>query len=188
MIFCLPLFCLDLLCAEVPCLFNIFDDQVVAYRFKHWVLALDGDEQLAPETWQQIMQVTAEDKLAACFLPRITFFSDTKHFRAGYGLWPDPQLRLFKRTDKTKFINPVHEVLTGVSGTTAFLLHCPILHYSYILKDRQMLAQRLDVFNQAAGKNLHRLSEEYPCLSIAWHDDFQAISQPVQYLLLPYKE
>ena len=150
-----------------------------------WVLALDADERLAPETWQQVLNLTTQQDISAAFLPRLTFYPNQNHFRAGLGLWPDPQLRLFKQTPKTRFDRPVHEILEGIEGQQILLLHAPILHYSYTLKNRELLQERLAVFNQAAGHNMHMLSQEYPFLPLAWHADFQKISAQIQYIILP---
>ena len=150
-----------------------------------WVLALDADERLAPETWQQVFALTTQQDISAAFLPRLTFYPNEAHFRVGFGLWPDPQLRLFKQTPNTRFNRPVHEILEGIEGQQVLLLHAPILHYSYTLKNRELLQERLAVFNQAAGREVHMLSEEYPCLPLAWHNEFQKISAQIQYIILP---
>ncbi len=157
----------------------------LAFCTAPWVLALDADERLPPKSWQQVLEITNQNEIEACFLPRLTLYPNELHFRAGFGLWPDPQLRLFKKTAQTQFNRPIHEVLQGVEGSQALLLHAPILHYSYILKNRELLQQRLAVFNQAAGREAHRLNQEYPCLPMAWHDQFQKISAPIKYLVLP---
>lgn len=134
-----------------------------------WALSLDVDERLAPEVWEYIREEIAAPRAAAYLLPRLTLYPDEKHFRMGYGLWPDPQLRLFKRESQLRYINPVHEILTGFSGSPALLPHCPITHLSYVLKNRSELTARLVVFNQAAGREAHRLNESFPHLPLAWH-------------------
>lgn len=150
-----------------------------------WVLALDADERLAPESWQQVLALTAQNDISAAFLPRLTLYPNEGHFRTGFGLWPDPQLRLFKQTQSTRFNRPVHEILEGVEGPQALLPHASILHYSYILKNRELLQERLAVFNQAAGREVHKLSQEYPFLSLGWYAEFQKISAPIKYIILP---
>ena len=150
-----------------------------------WVLALDADERLAPESWQQVLALTAQNDISAAFLPRLTLYPNEGHFRTGFGLWPDPQLRLFKQTQSTCFNRPVHEILEGVEGPQVLLLHSSILHYSYILKNRERLQERLAVFNQAAGREVHKLSQEYPFLPLTWYAEFQKISAPIKYIILP---
>lgn len=150
-----------------------------------WVLALDGDERLAASAWQQILHISGNSDLAACFLPRLTLYPDNEHFRMGYGLWPDLQLRLFRRGPKVLFERPVHEILTGIAGPSALLPHAPIWHYSYTLKSRAELQQRLQVFNRAAGREVHKLSAEYPHLPLSWHEKFLQLNHNNDLLLLP---
>ncbi len=150
----------------------------------NWVLALDGDERLDAAGWAAVTQAVAEQPAEAYFLPRFTLFPDIRHFRMGYGLWPDYQLRLFRRTGKTRFTHPVHEILTGVAGPKAILAGAPILHLSYVIKNRELLEERLEVFNQAMGKAAHHLSREYPHLSLTWLQKLKAVCPDLKYLLL----
>ena len=138
-----------------------------------WVLTLDADERLSWDAWEGIRNEVAAPHAAAYLLPRLTLYPGEQHFRMGYGLWPDPQLRLFIREAQLEYINPVHEILTGFSGAPALLPHCPITHLSYVLKNRAALAERLAVFNQAAGREMHRLNETFPHLPLAWHKAWQ---------------
>lgn len=151
-----------------------------------WVFFLDADERLRPQAWEAMraflrfnsrvgarqrenaLEPTPDWPVCAASLPRLTLYPDAEHFRAGYGLWPDPQLRLFRRTEAVRFVNPVHEVLSGMDGPLAILPHCPIEHASYLLKDRQTLAERLAAFDLAAGKSMHRLNEEFPSLPLSF--------------------
>lgn len=138
-----------------------------------WALTLDADERLSCAAWESVKNELAAPHAAAYLLPRLTLYPDEQHFRMGYGLWPDPQLRLFKREAQLEYINPVHEILTGFSGCPALLPHCSITHLSYVLKNRAALAERLAVFNQAAGRDVHHLNETFPHLPLAWHETWQ---------------
>ena len=138
-----------------------------------WTLTLDVDERLAPEVWERIRAELAAPRAAAYLLPRLTLYPDEEHFRVGYGLWPDPQLRLFKREGSLRYVNSVHEILTGFAGHPLLLPRAPITHLSYVLKNRAELAARLEVFNQAAGRSAHRLNENFPHLPLSWHRDWQ---------------
>lgn len=150
-----------------------------------WVLALDGDERLDARGWLEVNKAASQDKINAFFLERLTLFPDRAHFRAGFGLWPDYQMRLFRRTDKTMFSRAVHEILIGISGKSAILQHAPLWHLSYVLKDRESLEKRLQVFNEAMGKPVHRLSQEYPHLPLSWHKQLQELGSNLNYLVLP---
>ncbi|MBQ4132838.1 MAG: hypothetical protein IJD04_03770 [Desulfovibrionaceae bacterium] len=148
-----------------------------------WALALDGDERLEPQAWETIGTAVCEHPATAFFLPRFTLFPDKEHFRMGYGLWPDYQLRLFQRTEKTFFTRPVHEILTGFAGPAAILPEAGIQHLSYISKNRNLLAERLEVFNQAMGRAAHHLSREYPHLPLSWSRAFRKICPGLKYIL-----
>ena len=138
-----------------------------------WVLALDADERLSCAAWEGLRNEITAPQAAAYLLPRLTLYPDEQHFRMGYGLWPDPHLRLFIRKAQLEYINPVHEILTGFTGAPALLPHSPITHLSYVLKNRAALAERLAVFNRAAGRDVHRLNETFPHLPLAWHKAWQ---------------
>ena len=135
-----------------------------------WVISLDADERLPPHAWEALRAEIAAPRAKAYLLPRLTLYPDSQHFRMGYGLWPDPQLRLFARDHAARYVNPVHEILTGFAGNPALLPHCAITHLSYVLKDRATLAERLAVFDQALGREAHRLNETFPHLPLAWHE------------------
>ncbi len=150
-----------------------------------WVLALDGDERIDGKGWQEIKEAASQQEINAFFLQRPTFFPDRGHFRVGFGLWPDYQLRLFRRTAKTLFARPVHEILTGFSGPSAILQHAPLWHLSYVLKNREALEERLKVFNAAMGKPVHRLNQNYPRLPLAWFEKYQSLAENLKYLVFP---
>ncbi len=135
-----------------------------------WIISLDADERLPLHAWEALRAEIAAPRAKAYLLPRLTLYPDARHFRMGYGLWPDPQLRLFARDAAVRYVNPVHEILTGFAGNPALLPHCAITHLSYVLKDRATLAERLAVFDQALGREAHRLNETFPHLPLAWHE------------------
>ncbi|GFM37165.1 hypothetical protein [Desulfovibrio psychrotolerans] len=95
--------------------------------------------------------------------PRWTRVGDAQTCRAGFGLWPDMQLRLLRPGTQTRFENKVHEAVRGLSGPVAVMLTGHMDHFSHVWKDPQTLAGRLSVFDDAAGRTgMHRLNEEYP--------------------------
>ncbi|MBZ2171083.1 hypothetical protein [Nitratidesulfovibrio sp. SRB-5] len=137
-----------------------------------WCLYLDADERLEPHAWALLPRLMAVPGAGAWLLPRATAYPDADHLRVGYGLWPDVQLRLFRRMPGVCFRGAVHERVVGVHGHTCLLGDVWIDHLSWTAKDRDALAERLRVFNAAgAGQatpspsgGLHRLSTEYPAL------------------------
>lgn len=138
-----------------------------------WCLYLDADERLSARTWALLPRLMAVPGAGAWVFPRATAYPDADHLRVGYGLWPDVQLRLFRRTEGICFTGTVHERLMGVNGHTCLLADAWIDHLSWTAKDRETLAERLRVFDaaaQAVGMDhdavcrSHRLSAEYPAL------------------------
>ena len=130
-----------------------------------WCLYLDADERLSSRTWELLPQLLAAPGLGGALFPRRTFEGDEEHVRMGYGLWPDVQLRLLRKNAALRFEGAVHERVEGLEGGLALAADMPILHYSHVRKDRRSLQRRLDLFNQAAGEERHRLSGSYPRLS-----------------------
>lgn len=138
-----------------------------------WCLYLDADERLAHHTWALLPRLMAVPGTGAWLLPRATAYPDANHLRVGYGLWPDVQLRLFRRMPGVCFRGAVHERVVGVHGHTCLLADAWIDHLSWTAKDRDALVERLRVFNAAGSGQaapppsggLHRLSAEYPALA-----------------------
>lgn len=167
-----------------------------------WILSLDADERLTPEVWKNIRAFLRHNSVAravrrdnelvpapdwpvcAAFLPRVTLYPDKEHFRMGYGLWPDFQLRLFRRSSTVRYERPVHEQLTGLDGPVALLPHCPIEHASYILKDRDTLRQRLADFDRANGAAIHTLNEDFPKLPLTFLQELTTYSKNLHALVM----
>mgnify|MGYP001273968639 CR=1 FL=1 len=128
-----------------------------------WVFYLDADETLAPADWDRILGLCGQKSAAGWHFPRLTFFPDQDHCRMGLGLWPDLQLRLFRRSAGLCFINPVHERLTGLDGPEALALDLALLHHTHLRKRPEAIRAKLAVFDQAGGLR-HNLSKDYPHL------------------------
>ena len=128
-----------------------------------WVLSLDGDERFSEDTWQLFTSLMHIKNLQGCWFPRLTLYPDEKHAKVGYGLWPDLQLRLFKKSDGVCYERPIHERLTGLHGKVALVLDTPILHYSRLTKTPEQLTGKLARFDKAGlERTKHVLSEDYP--------------------------
>jgi len=132
-----------------------------------WVLTLDADERL-PETLAGLLPaLTGQGACAAFAFERRTLCP--QGVRVGYGLWPDLQLRLFRRGPGLRFARPVHERLEGLEGPTGLLPGLAIRHLSGLLKDERALAAKHALFDRAGGPGVaHRLSGEYPALPEAF--------------------
>ena len=96
-----------------------------------WILSLDADEELSPELQREIRQTLAVDSTVdAFYLKRRNLFLGRWIKHAGF--YPDPKLRLFRRTlpSPPRFESrPVHETI-HFSGPTA-TLKADILHHAY---------------------------------------------------------
>jgi len=137
-----------------------------------WVLYLDGDERLSPELSGLLPALTAQAECPAWALPRLALSGNG--VKAGFGLWPDLQVRLFRRLPQVRFVRPVHERLAGLPGPLGLALGAPILHLSDLLKDASALERKLALFDAAGGRDgLHRRSAEYPALPRSY---FSALS------------
>jgi len=130
-----------------------------------WVLYLDGDERFSEDVWGLLPACLLVKRLTACWFPRMTLYPDETRCKAGYGLWPDLQLRLFRNEKGVRFTRPVHERLTGVTGRTALVLDAPILHYSRLTKSPEVLTAKLKRFDVASGGDIsHVLNDDYPTI------------------------
>ena len=93
-----------------------------------WVLSLDADEQVTPDLRSRVARVLAEDGPADGYaVPRRNVFWG-RWVRHG-GLYPDFQLRLFRRSAGRFVGDGVHESVQ-VTGRVERLAE-PLLHHSY---------------------------------------------------------
>ncbi|WP_320009089.1 glycosyltransferase [Maridesulfovibrio sp.] len=151
------------ICQQLNADFSAQRNRMLQHCSGDWVIYLDADERLDNDSWDILRQATALEACDCWYLPRMTFYPDSSNSRIGYGLWPDLQLRLFKNTSRLRFINRIHEKLTGIQGKSGILPDCPIQHLTHILKSREKIENKLKNFDQAAGgKVSHRLGKEFP--------------------------
>lgn len=112
-----------------------------------WVLALDADERVTPELRGEIEGVLAARGPAAGYaVPRKNFFWGA-WVRHG-GLYPDWQLRLFRRSQGRFVEHQVHESVE-VRGTVARLSQ-PLLHESY--RNLEEFVQRSNRYSTLAAR------------------------------------
>ncbi|UZP68930.1 glycosyltransferase [Desulfovibrio mangrovi] len=158
---------------------------VLAACSTEWILFLDGDERLSPEAWA-VLPALMRQGVGGYVFPRWTRIGSEAQCRAGFGLWPDVQLRLFRRGPQTRFERNVHEVVRHVAGPLALTLTMHIDHYSHLWKDMNMLAQKLRTFDEAAGREaMHRLNKEYPAVSCELFGVMEGMCGQDSCLLLP---
>ncbi|ABB37918.1 glycosyl transferase family 2 [Oleidesulfovibrio alaskensis G20] len=152
-----------------------------------WVLFLDGDERFDSKQWQAlpaVVHAAAEHGAGGVLFPRVTFWPDKDTMLAGFGMWPDMQLRLMRRSAGLHFRGRVHEVAQGTEGTLALAPAITIRHLSRLHKDEAALAAKLAVFDNAAGRNAHRLNKAYPTLPAQFFSAVEACYNTVTLILL----
>ncbi|MDQ2924841.1 MAG: glycosyltransferase family 2 protein, partial [Acidobacteriota bacterium] len=95
-----------------------------------WILALDADEELSPELQQQIRTLLPTNPPTDAFYLRRRNLFLGRWIKHG-GFYPDPKLRLFRRSNATPQFEsrPVHETVafTGPTATLDF----DLIHHAY---------------------------------------------------------
>jgi len=128
-----------------------------------FVMYLDADEGFSSTDWDALPRLCAVPGVGGWLFPRVTLYPEPDRVLTGFGLWPDLQLRLFRRTQELCFFNPVHERLTGLCGRQGLALDLEIVHLSRMRKNEAELRRKLLGFDQAGtGQVRHALSVEYP--------------------------
>lgn len=128
-----------------------------------WVLYLDADERLSAEGWAALPLLCTDLVVAGWHFPRVTPYPTADRALTGFGLWPDIQLRLFRRSPALRFENPVHERLTGLAGPQALALDVEIEHLNRLGRSEEDIRRKLAGFDEAGeGRVRHALSAEYP--------------------------
>ena len=93
-----------------------------------WVLVMDADERIPPETERVIREIvtSASASAAGYSFPRKNFFQGRWIRHAGW--WPDRIVRLFQRQLGAMSVSPVHEAIE-VKGEIASI-QVPIEHFT----------------------------------------------------------
>ncbi|HFQ80646.1 MAG TPA: glycosyltransferase family 2 protein, partial [Desulfobacterales bacterium] len=114
-----------------------------------FILLLDADERLPPETAAEIKDILNAASCEAYSLPRKNYFLNRWIRHAGW--WPDRSTRLFKRGNASMPPQLVHESLR-VQGRTGELA-CPIIHYPF--RDISQMMLKMDKYSTAGALELH---------------------------------
>ena len=94
-----------------------------------WVLVLDADEEVPPETSDEIMAAIASPRADAYVFRRINFIGGRQ---IRFGSWrSDTVLRLFKKSMFAVTPRQVHEEIVGKGRVARFPRQAPILHHSF---------------------------------------------------------
>ncbi|MDI1471843.1 MAG: glycosyltransferase family 2 protein [Thermodesulfovibrio sp.] len=115
-----------------------------------WVLLIDADERIPPETRERIVDVLKSPTADAFIFQRKNFFYG-KWIRHG-GWWPDYVLRLFRK-DRAKISNRnVHESVE-VNGVIE-KLNVPIIHNP--IENVEEIISKINFYSSLGAKDLQR--------------------------------
>jgi glycosyltransferase involved in cell wall biosynthesis len=124
----------------------------VAKATGEWILSIDADEEVSPQLADEIKNALENSgDTSGFFIPRRTQFLGRWIYHCGW--YPDPVLRLFRKTDGDFDEEPVHEKVV-VRGRTGRLKQ-DLLHYSY-----PTLESYFDKFNRYTSMASERAFKE----------------------------
>jgi glycosyltransferase involved in cell wall biosynthesis len=117
-----------------------------------WVLSLDADEWLTPQSAEEIRRIVAADatRAAAYRMPRRSSFCG--RFLRHSGWWPDYVVRLFRRGSARFSDDSVHERVI-VDGTLATLAE-PIMHETFV--DLEDLVGKMNRYSTLTAQQLRQ--------------------------------
>lgn len=126
-----------------------------------WILYIDADERLSPDLQTQIQQVLSQEKLDVdgFELPRLNFYfgGAVRHGE----IYPDYQLRLFRKSRFTMEALAVHES-AKVSGTVKRLTH-DIIHLT--ATDWRVYARKQDNYTTLEAEKKFKTTKPVPPLA-----------------------
>jgi glycosyltransferase involved in cell wall biosynthesis len=126
-----------------------------------WILSLDADERVTPELADRIRRIVADDGPADGYsIPRRNLFWGA-WVRHG-GLYPDYQLRLFRRGAGRFVEDAVHESVR-VAGDVGTLAE-PLVHASY--RDLEDFVQRSNRYSTLAARDVIRRGSRVGLLAL----------------------
>lgn len=130
--------------------FGAQKNRALGYASKDWVLSLDADECVTPESRQEIEKIMRETKFAGYAIPRLSSFCGRYMRHSGW--YPDYVIRLFLR-GKAGFSNDlVHERIV-VEGEVGKLSHC-LLHEPF--HNLEQLLAKVNQYSTAGAEMLHK--------------------------------
>lgn len=118
----------NVIVTDNPPIFLINRQKAIDVATKDWLLNLDADERLTPQLKEEIRNVLSNDdgRINGYWIPRKNWYLG-RYLMKG-GVYPDYQLRLYRRGKVHFALKDVHEQAI-VEGKTAYLHH-PLLHLS----------------------------------------------------------
>ena len=143
-----------------PAIFLINRQKAIDMATKDWLLNLDADERLTPELQKEIVAILKNDdsEINGYWIPRKNWFLG-RYLMKG-GVYPDYQLRLYRKGKVHFNLKDVHEQAI-VEGKTAHL-KSPMIH----LSDPQF-SRYLKRFNRYTDRIADELQEKNVSLASA---------------------
>jgi len=135
-----------------------------------WVLSLDADERISPESREEIITILNSEKIGfdGFYIPRRFYFLG-RWLKFG-GCYPDYQLRLFRRGKGYFTLEPLHEAVK-LDGCVGYL-KCHLEHYSY-----SNIGEYFDRFNLYTSLGAQRWHEKGKKFSL-----FLFVRLPVEFI------
>ncbi|HTX02624.1 MAG TPA: tetratricopeptide repeat protein [Candidatus Acidoferrales bacterium] len=106
-------------------------NEALAMATKRWVLVLDGDEEIAPESRRQLLDLRTQPAYLTVVYVRI--HNDTTEYGAS-SMMSHSLPRIFPTTPRIRYTGVIHEMLTADEGrtqSTAVITPIRILHRGY---------------------------------------------------------
>lgn len=123
-------------------------NRALDYATGDWVLSIDADERVTPESHTEILAAMRAGGADGFLLPRLSQFCGKFVYHSGW--YPDYVLRLFRR-ERGRFSDSlVHETVL-LEGDVAKLRR-PMLHYSY--RDEADVVRKIEHYSQAAARQM----------------------------------
>ena len=116
-----------------------------------WVFILDDDERITQELVAEIQNAIKNTDYSSYKVPRKNMFAGKKWLRHG-GWWPDPQIRLIKKSAFKSWPKEIHStpVIEGSQG----LLTQPVLHFFH--GDIEGMVSKTVIFEEIEADLLYR--------------------------------
>ncbi len=127
-----------------------------------WVLSIDADERIPPETGNIIKEILQFPKAAAYSFPRRNYFHGK--WIKGCGWWPDRVVRLFDKYSGN-FNGIVHE--SWQTRGKIIHLNVPIEHYT--CRTYSHLLQKMAIYSSLTAKELYKKNKRVSLFSPVIH-------------------
>jgi len=123
-----------------------------------WILYLDADEELSPESREGLRQLLQDDHVEGYFLRMVSFFEDGHTLESA----PDLVFRLFRNRSSYRFQGAIHEqvadqIIQANPGAKISIADgITILHYGYLsenIKDKGKKERNLRLLEKAVLAN-----------------------------------